>query len=73
MTINVGLLGAGWFGREAHLKNLLRLPDVEVVAVSSRSDESRAAAKDLVGDQLQTFEANACAAVTSILKIDVPM
>ena len=55
MTINVGLLGAGWFGREAHLKNLLRLPDVEVVAVSSRSDESRAAAKDLVGDQLQTF------------------
>ena len=56
MTINVGLLGAGWFGREAHLKNMLRLPDAEVVAVSSRSTESRAAARDLVGDQLQTFE-----------------
>ena len=56
MTINVGLLGAGWFGREAHLKNLLRLPDVDVVAVSSRSEESRAAAADLVGEQLQTFE-----------------
>ena len=56
MTINIGLLGAGWFGREAHIKNLLRLPDANVIAVSSRSAESRAAATDLVGDQLQTFE-----------------
>jgi predicted dehydrogenase len=56
MTINIGLLGAGWFGREAHIKNLLRLPDVNVVAVSSRSAESRQAAQQLVGDQLQTFE-----------------
>ena len=55
MTINIGLLGAGWFGREAHLKNLLKLPDVEVIAVSSRSSESRTAAKELVGDQLQEF------------------
>lgn len=54
--INIGLLGAGWFGREAHIKNLLRLPDVNVVAVSSRSAESRAAAKELVGDQLLAFE-----------------
>ncbi len=56
MSINIGLLGAGWFGREAHLKNLLRLPDVNVVAVSSRSAESRAASKELIGDQLQAFE-----------------
>ena len=56
MTINIGLLGAGWFGREAHIKNLLRLPDANVIAVSSRSAESRAAATDLVGEQLQTFE-----------------
>lgn len=56
MTINIGLLGAGWFGREAHLKNLLKLPGVNVVAVSSRSDESREAAKQLVGDQLLVFE-----------------
>ncbi|MEQ9409537.1 MAG: Gfo/Idh/MocA family oxidoreductase [Fuerstiella sp.] len=56
MTINIGLLGAGWFGREAHLKNLLRLDDVAVIAVSSRSAESRTAAKELVGEHLQTFE-----------------
>lgn len=56
MTINIGLLGAGWFGREAHVKNLLRLPDVRVTAVSSRSSESRTAAVDLVGDHLQVFE-----------------
>ena len=56
MTINTGLLGAGWFGREAHLKNLLRLPDVRVVAASSRSRTSRDAAQQLVGGQLQVFE-----------------
>ena len=56
MSINIGLLGAGWFGREAHLKNLQRLPGVSVVAVSSRSADSRAASSELIGDQLQTFD-----------------
>lgn len=56
MTINIGVLGAGWFGREAHIKNLLRLPEVNVSAISSRSAESRAAASELVGDRLLTFE-----------------
>lgn len=56
MTLNIALLGAGWFGREAHVKNLLRLPDVNVVAISSRSAESRQAAVELVGEQLQVFE-----------------
>ena len=50
-----GLLGAGWFGREAHLRNLLRIEDVEVAAASSRSDASLAAARELVGDGLATF------------------
>lgn len=50
-----GLLGAGWFGREAHMRNLLAIDAVEVTAVSSRSDESLAAARELAGDQLQTF------------------
>ncbi|MCA9035124.1 MAG: Gfo/Idh/MocA family oxidoreductase [Planctomycetaceae bacterium] len=54
--MNIALLGAGWFGREAHLKNLLLLPDVHVVAASSRSQQSRDAAKSLVGNHLQTFE-----------------
>ncbi len=53
--LNIGLLGAGWFGREAHLRNLVSLPGVNVVAVSSRSDDSLAAAKEIAGDQLQTF------------------
>ncbi len=53
--IKIGLLGAGWFGREAHLRNLLRIDEVEVVAVSSRSEGSRAAAQALVGDDLLTF------------------
>ena len=55
MTINIGLLGAGWFGREAHLRNLMQLPNANVVAISSRSEESRVAAKEIVGDGLQTF------------------
>ena len=51
-----GLLGAGWFGREAHMRNLLALGEgVEIVAVSSRSDDSLTAAKELAGDQLLTF------------------
>ena len=51
----VGLLGAGWLGREAHLRNLLMLDGVEVTAVSSRSQESLNAAKALAGDSLRTF------------------
>ncbi len=53
--IRVGVLGAGWFGREAHLRNLLKIKGVEVVAVSSRSDESLDASRALVGDELRTF------------------
>lgn len=56
MTLNVGILGAGWFGREAHVRNLLKLSDAAVVAASSRSEASRSAVKQLVGDELQVFE-----------------
>ena len=52
-TINVGLLGAGWFGRAAHLANLVRLEGIRVVAASSRSAESREQARAIVGDELQ--------------------
>lgn len=54
-TMQVGLLGAGWFGREAHLTNLVNLDGVQVVAASSRSESSLKKAKDITGDQLQTF------------------
>ncbi len=54
-TLRIGLLGAGWFGREAHLRNLLKIPGVEVVAASSRSDGSLAAAREVAGPQLETF------------------
>jgi len=53
--LNVGILGAGWFGREAHLANLLRMDDVHVLAASSRSSESRQAARGMAGDGLTTF------------------
>lgn len=50
--MKIALLGAGWFGREAHLRNLMRMDDVEVVAVSSRSEESLAASRELIGESL---------------------
>lgn len=53
--MRIGLLGAGWFGREAHLRNLLTIDGVEITAASSRSQESLDAARDLVGSGLQTF------------------
>lgn len=54
-TINLGLLGAGWFGREAHLRNLVSIEGVNVIAASSRSDSSLQAAKEIAGARLQTF------------------
>lgn len=52
---NIALLGAGWFGREAHLRNLARLPGVRVSAASSRSEASLAAAREIAGPDLETF------------------
>jgi predicted dehydrogenase len=54
-TLRVGLLGAGWFGREAHLRNLVLLDGVEVTAASSRSRESLEAAKGIAGEGLRAF------------------
>lgn len=54
-TINIALLGAGWFGREAHLRNLVSIDDVNVVAVSSRSDSSLEAAREIAGSQIEVF------------------
>jgi predicted dehydrogenase len=54
-TLNIGLLGAGWFGCEAHLTNLMRLDGVNVVAASSRSESSLAKAQEIAGAELQTF------------------
>lgn len=54
--ITIALLGAGWFGREAHLKNLLSMEGCEVAAVSSRSDESLDASREIAGSHLRTFQ-----------------
>ncbi|MCP3696483.1 MAG: Gfo/Idh/MocA family oxidoreductase, partial [Planctomycetaceae bacterium] len=54
-TINIGLIGAGWFGREAHLANLLKIDDVEVIAASSRSDESLQQVQAMAGNSVETF------------------
>ncbi len=53
--LNIGLLGAGWFGREAHLRNLVSIEGVHVIAASSRSDASLIAAREIAGEKLQTF------------------
>jgi predicted dehydrogenase len=53
--LNIGLLGAGWFGREAHLRNLVKLDGVRVGAVSSRSPGSLEAARGIVVPDLKTF------------------
>jgi predicted dehydrogenase len=53
--LNIGLLGAGWFGREAHLRNLVKLEGVRVGAVSSRSSGSLEAARGIAGPDLKTF------------------
>jgi len=50
--LRVGLLGAGWFGREAHLKNLLQLEGVRVVAASSRSAASLDAVRAIAGEDM---------------------
>ncbi len=52
--INIALLGAGWFGREAHLRNLVTLPGANVIAASSRSEASLDAAKEIIGGHLET-------------------
>ncbi len=54
-VLHIALLGAGWFGREAHLRNLLQIEGVEVVAASSRSEASRQAARQIAGDRLRVF------------------
>ncbi|MFT5466022.1 MAG: putative dehydrogenase [Verrucomicrobiales bacterium] len=54
-NLNFALLGAGWFGREAHLRNLVNFDGVNVVSASSRSESSLTAAKEIVGEQLRTF------------------
>ncbi len=54
-TLNIGLVGAGWFGREAHLSNLLQIDGVNVLAASSRSTTSLSEAQAICGDDLLTF------------------
>ena len=53
--LKIGLLGAGWFGREAHLRNLQKLEGVLVSAVSSRSPASLAASREIIGPDIKTF------------------
>ena len=54
-SLNVALIGAGWFGREAHLRNLVRMSDLKVIAASSRSQQSLDAALAIAGSAMRTF------------------
>ena len=55
MALRTGLMGAGWFGREAHLRNLMKIADVEVTAISTRSDSGQQAAREICGDSLACY------------------
>ena len=54
-SLNIALIGAGWFGREAHLRNLASMPELNVIAASSRSQESLTAAQAIAGSAMRTF------------------
>jgi predicted dehydrogenase len=43
--LRMAIIGAGWFGREAHLANLTRMDDVELVAACSNDESDRAKVK----------------------------
>ncbi len=53
--MKIGLLGAAWFGRTAHLENLVRIDGLTPTAVSSRSEASLHASQAIVGSDLETF------------------
>jgi predicted dehydrogenase len=55
-TVNIGILGAGNWTRTVHLPNLRQLPGARVVAVSSRSLERRAQAREAWGGPLCFYE-----------------
>ncbi len=58
----IGIVGAGWFGREAHLANLLGMDDVTVVAACSKEESERSKVKgaapavDVVADWRQVVD-----------------
>ena len=51
--LRIGLIGFGAWAREAYVPALLEDPDVEVVAVAARSEQTHDAARDVLGSKLQ--------------------
>jgi len=54
-TLRIGLMGYGYWARDAYTPVLLQREDVRVVAVSARSDETLAAARERFGAEIATY------------------
>jgi len=54
-SVNLGLMGLGTWARDAYLPNLRSLPAANVVAVSARSEESLAFAREHLGEGIATY------------------
>ena len=55
-AIDVGLIGYGGWAREAYVPAALDDPDVKVSAVAARTDETLAAARKELGDDVELFK-----------------
>jgi len=53
--VSVGIIGFGTWVREAYVPVLLDLPEVRVAAVAARSETSRTAAREVLGEQVALY------------------
>jgi len=56
MEVRFGIMGVGWWTRNVHIPNLLRVADARIVALCSRSKENREAGAKLCSGQPRLFE-----------------
>ena len=54
-TLKIGLIGLGFWPREAYVPILKKLDTVEVTAVSARSESTRQFAREQFGEELKTY------------------
>ena len=53
--VRIGLIGIGWWAREVHLKNLMKLPNVRVTALSSRDADNLGKGAELLDTRPACF------------------
>jgi len=64
MSIKVGVIGAGSFGKNVVIPGIRRAPDVQVVAVANSSQESSERVADELGIE------RACGSADELLEMD---